>query len=114
MQSLYAKYVEEREGIELLELPNGFIKYSFGEGKNFKYCYIEDIFVDKHMRNNKYASEMADEITALAIDKGCKVLYGSVCMDMKGVSRSMKVLFGYGFEFSHKEENNMLFFIKEI
>ena len=112
MTSLYSKYIMEREGKGIVEKEHGYATYEFCQDN---ICYIIDIFVEKEYRNVKYASELADEITEIAKERGCKILVGSVCLETKGVDASVKVLYGYGMRISHIDGNeNMIYFKKEI
>jgi GNAT superfamily N-acetyltransferase len=74
MMSLYADFLKEYSDIEILEKEYGFATYSISGEE----CYIRDVYVIPVMRNKNYASLLADEITKIAKDKGCKYLTGSV------------------------------------
>lgn len=113
MTSLYGKYILEREGRGIVERDHGYATYTFHD--NDTICYIVDIFVEKEHRNSKYASDLADDITSKAKEKGCDMLLGSVCLDTEAVDASVKVLYGYGMRISHIDSNeNMIYFKKEI
>lgn len=113
MESLFKKYVEEAEGKYVLENDKGFVKYSFGEYEGKKHCYIEEIYMLRDFRQINMATEMADKVKDIAKGKGCVEIFGSVAVDIKNPTRSMRVLLGYGMSFSHLEPN-IMFFKKEI
>lgn len=108
--SLYGEYVKEYAGREILETENGFATYSFFDGG---ICYIVDIYVVPEKRNSKIASEMAHEIEGIAREKGCSVLLGSVDVNSKNPTQSMKVLLAYGFEFDSLS-GSLIYFKKFI
>ena len=109
MSSNYAKYLKERENLNIIEDSNGFAVYELGED----YVYIQDIYVVENKRKSKIASNYADQIAKIASSQGIKIMLGSVCLTTKGVTSSIKVLLAYGMEFSSAKEN-MLYFKKTI
>jgi hypothetical protein len=108
-ETLYGKYLSEREGKFILEKPYGFATYEFGED----YVYIIDIYVVKEQRQHNKAASMADEIANIAKSQGKKSIIGSVDQTANGATISMKVLLGYGFSLLHLDKN-MIYFKKEI
>lgn len=107
--SLYGQYIFEREGFEIVEDEFGFASY-FVSGEE---CYIRDIFVKADHRNENHASKYADQIAAIAKERGCKVLTGTVAPLAKGSTASLKVLLSYGFKL-HSSNSEKIIFIKEI
>lgn len=107
--SLYAKYVIEREGKEIIESEVGFATYYFLDDN----CYIQNIFVEKDYRKIGEASRLAQEIEKIAKSKGCKKLYGTVCPSANGSTESIKVLLAYGFKLD-SSINNLIAFVKDL
>lgn len=107
--SLYAQYVLERQGKQILEHAQGFATYSFIDNA----VYIEDIFVQKEYRQTGLAAHMADLICEIAKEKGYKKLFGSVVPSANGSTDSLKVLLAYGFKLD-SSANNFIAFSKEI
>jgi ribosomal protein S18 acetylase RimI-like enzyme len=93
--SLYAQYLMERENKRIVETELGFATFYFLPEKDA--CYIEDIYVRPEYRKNGEAAKMADEIAAIARDKGCKYLLGSVSPSATNSTASLQVLIAYGF-----------------
>jgi ribosomal protein S18 acetylase RimI-like enzyme len=108
--SLYANYVKERSGKEIVESEQGFATYSFTEDKG---VYIEDIYVLPDFRQLGAASALADEVVARALKEGCDKLYGTVCPTAKNSTASLKVLLGYGMRL-HSSKDNLVVFIKDL
>lgn len=102
--SLYGKYVKELLGRHIVETGWGFATYSFHNDG----CYIEEIYVDPDTRRNGDASRMANEISSIAREKGCKFLYGSVRPASNGSTISMEVLLAYGFKLDSSTDNFIL------
>lgn len=103
-KSLYAQYMEEREQKQVLEKPNGFAVYWFYQ----EWCYIEDIYVVPADRQSKVATEMANEITTIALGRGYKKLLGSVKPSAINSTKSLQVLLAYGFKLLSSDSNSIL------
>lgn len=107
--SHFANYLKERSNEDLLEFEEGFVSYKiFGQE-----CYIKDIYVAPEHREKGLASSIADEVTKIAKEAGCKFLTGSVCPSAKNSHVSLLVLLGYGMRLL-RAEHDMVYFIKEI
>lgn len=108
--SLYAEYIKEREGREIVETADGFATYTWlGEDS----CYIVDIYVRPEARKSGVASSLADQVAVLAKEVGCKRLLGSVDPSLPSAGASFMVLLAYGMR-PIGIERNLVFFEKEI
>lgn len=94
--SLYAEYLKEKTGDEIIETKNGFATFRFTTFKENPAVYIVDIYVLPEIRNLKEASSLANAIVSRAKKDGCKFLLGSVIPSNKGSTSSLKVLLAYG------------------
>lgn len=99
--SHWAEYLKETRGIETLETDLGFATYLF----NGDTCYIQDIWVKPEVRKQHAASAIANEIKAIAIEKGSKWLMGTVNATFKDPTTSAKALLAYGFKIDRVLEN---------
>lgn len=106
---LYAEYLKEREGVDLLSTDIGFAIYNI-RGEE---CYIRDIYVQKGRRNGHEATKMADKISEIARSRGCKILTGSVDPKLPTSTVSTKVLLAYGMKIVGLL-NDLLVFSKEL
>lgn len=107
--SLYAQYLKEREDFEIVENEDGFATFKV-EGPE---CYIRDIYVVPHKRQFGIAAKMANTISEIAKNRGCRVLLGSVSPKANHPTASIKVLLSYGFKFL-KADDKLILFSKEI
>jgi ribosomal protein S18 acetylase RimI-like enzyme len=115
--SLFAYFFRERENKETIFSSidgeaAGFATYKhvdFG-GPGF---YIVDIYVKPMFRHKHVASKMADDIAEIARDNDCRWLWGSVDERANDPTASIKVLVGYGFDYSH-HEGHMMYFKKDL
>ena len=107
--SLFGDYLRERTTIEIIEKDYGFITYSFAGEE----CYIRDLYIDPNHRFAGMAASLADLVTVIAKQRGCKYLTGTVCPDAKNGNDSLKVLMAYGMKL-HSSTNNLIIFKKDI
>lgn len=108
--SMYADYVIEKTGDEIIESEVGFAVYRY---LNEKQVYITDIFVRPEHRKIGAASALADGVCILARKRGCTELLGSVVPSLKGSTTSLKVLIGYGMRLD-SATNDLILFKKEL
>lgn len=109
MNSLYSKYILEREGKEIIETDYGFITYII---KNIE-CYIVDIYIKPELRRQNKATELANMVTEIAKDRNCAYLIGTVSPKANGSTESLKTLLSYGFEL-FSSSNDIIVFKKKI
>ena len=68
--SLFAKYLKDRQGIEVLESEFGFITYKL----NGEECFIVDMCVDKSTRMQGHGRFLLNELESIAKNAGAKIL----------------------------------------
>jgi GNAT superfamily N-acetyltransferase len=108
--SLYAAYLEEREGAHVYETERGMVTYSFSGPE----CYIKEIYVLPEYRKDGQASRMADHVVALAKEHGCTYVTGSVCPRAKSATESLRVLLGYGMRLHSISPDGLIIFMKDV
>ena len=108
--NLFAKYLEEREGVKVISSDVGFATYKQVDNET---VYLINIFVEKEHRRKGIASQLSLQVQIEAERLGCTKLLGSVDITTNGVTNSLKAVLGDGFEFSHGI-GNVLYFIKNI
>lgn len=105
MSSLYGQYILEREGKLIVEDADGFASFAiFNED-----CYLENIYVVPEKRRSGHASILADRVSEIAKNKGCKRLIGSVRPSANGSTESMKALLAYGFKLLSASQDAIFF-----
>lgn len=110
MKSLYGMYIAEREGKEIIESEKGFATYKiFNNGE----CYLQDLYVVPEFRKAHIATEMTDQVVAIARERGCNRLVGSVCFDAANPTANMNVFLKYGMQLA-SIHGNMIFLSKDI
>ncbi len=109
--SHYGDYIMERTDDLLLEQDDGFVHYRFlDDGET---VYIVDIFVPKHCRGGRVATQLADLVCDEARRRGFKTLMGTVMPSAKNSTISLKVLLGYGMRLASAGPD-AIFFRKEL
>ena len=109
MSSLFAQYIREREGKNIIEDENGFATYKFEKD----YVYVEDVYVCKNVRKIRFASGYLDKIAKEAKEKGMNRMVTSVCVVAKNPTLGMRAILGYGFKLL-SSTNEMIYFVKDI
>lgn len=104
MMSLYGKYINEREGREIVENEYGFITYIINEEN----CFIHDAFVLPEYRRNGAAKLLMNEIIKKARENGCKFLVAGVCPSTFGSNEALKIQLNYGFKLSSSTNNYII------
>ena len=107
---MWAEYLKEREGKEVLQDPTGFTVYSY---PGDKLCYIEDNWVMPDFRKSGVAKKMADKIVIEAKERGCDTLIGSVDLKSSAPGQNMKVLLAYDMD-PYLTEGSVVYFRKSI
>ena len=110
--NLFAKYLKEKDGIEYLEIKDkAFCTFIIQSDS----IYIVDIYVIPKFRKGQVASKLADRVAEVGKNLGKKFLLGAVEKGSKAEETNKKVLTGYGFEFSHyNEEDEINYYIKVL
>lgn len=107
--SLYGDYILEREGRETIESENGFVTFKIYGIE----CLIQDMYVKPEFRKSGVANKMANKLTEIARDRGCKFLSASVSPNTTDSTTSLKAILSYGFKLA-KIDSQLIWFTKEL
>ena len=111
MKSNYGLYIEEREGIDILEDGKGFA--TFKHITERKELYISDVFIRKEYRKENRAAGYFDELTEMAKELECEYLLTHVDPETNGWELSQRALTGYGFR-ETVTVDSLVFFRKDL
>lgn len=106
---MYSEYLKELGAKFLFKNDKGFVIYSFTEDN----LYVEEIYILPEYRGKKEFSKIADSIIAIAKQKECKKLLGSVVPSINNSSRNVSIMLAYGFKII-SASNNFIVFEKEV
>lgn len=107
--SLFADYIQERLGKEVIEDEDAFVTYFFQED----YVYVEDVYTRPESRRQGKIYKMVDKVAAIAKEKGYSKMLGSVVPSANNSTASLHVLLNYGFKL-YSSDRNIIYFTKEI
>ena len=108
-QSMYAKYLYEREGKYCIETSTGFATYELGDD----YIYLVDIYTLPENRRNGECYSLADQVAKIGKSLNKTRMIGSVCPQANEATKSLYVLLDYGYKVLNSTKN-MIYFEKEI
>lgn len=106
IKSLYGKYIEEREGMEIIEVQVGFATYQF-QGED---VYLRDLYVVPEARKSGKATYLADLVAGIAKDRGLKGMIGSVSTKDPMATQNIQVLLSYGMQFKTASPDLLVFY----
>ena len=107
--SLFADYIKERLGKQVLEDDHGFVTYFFESD----YVYVEDVYTRPESRREGKLYKMVDQVAEIAKEKGVHKMLGSVVPSANSSTESLHVLLDYGFKL-YSSDKNIIYFMKEI
>jgi len=101
--SLWAEYLSEREGKEVIEDDDSLISY-FIEGE---VCCIGEIYIKKEKRHGPKGREIFKKVCDIARAAKCKEVYGTVSPQDRNAVRNITIQLAIGFTL--KEQVNGLY-----
>jgi ribosomal protein S18 acetylase RimI-like enzyme len=105
--SLYADYIREREGIEVIELENdlGFFLYTFIPNN---ICYILDIYVKPEHRRNHIGISIYNKLEVIAKERGCIKIQASIIPSKKNSTFSLNGALANGYKLISTQNDYIL------
>jgi ribosomal protein S18 acetylase RimI-like enzyme len=110
--SLYKQYLKEREDLEVLENPYGFISFKFDEEN--KSCFIQDWYVKPEYRVKGVGHKLADLVDQIANKKGIKTMIGQVDTWAPEPTRNIKAVMAHGYKILDILDNRIIRLYKEL
>lgn len=107
--SLYARYKQEREGMETIESDKGFITYKI-QGNE---CFIDTLYIVPEARMSGFGSQMADQVTEAAKAANCTFLSATVSPYAPNATEALMAIISYGFKV-FKTDATLIYLVKEI
>lgn len=103
--SIWADYLKERTGAQVLETQWGFLVFHFEEPK---ICFIDDIYVLPHLRQKGLGRSLADRLKTLARERECNTLAAQVIPIAQGSTEALKAILAYGFRLVSAENGRII------
>lgn len=111
IKSLFAKYIKEREGKEVIEWKNAFLVYELMT----PYAYLQDLYIEPYYRQQGICDEIEAEFLNIAKDNGCTVALTSLCLKDRNWWRSKRAIRKRKYKFFRLDKpTQMVYFKKEI
>lgn len=107
--SLYAAYIKEREGKEIIETDKGFLTFSIMKDG----IYIEDVFTSPDHRHSGESLQLVSQVSEIAKERGLTKLFCSVIPTANNSTLSLKVVLAHGFKLN-SSTNNFIWLEKRI
>ena len=107
--SLWYKYVNTRQGAEIIESELGFVQFKLAGEE----CFIMEMFVDQEARGKGTKNELLSDLEALAIENDCKIITGNIDAKDPFAARTLRAAFKWGFKIL-KAQNDIILIGKEI
>lgn len=107
--NLYAAYVKEREGKDVLKNENGFITYKIIGQELF----LADMFLVKKARGSEVVSQFIEKLVQIGKDNKCSHISANIHLADSGANRTLKAALKLGFKLINAN-NNILVIVKEV
>jgi hypothetical protein len=100
---LYAEYMKEREGIEVIYDDDAFISYKKLDEKS---VFVYAMYSIKETRGQGHMVTFCKNFVKDMKEDGIKVIYGTTVTSTNGWEYSDRLLQTFGFKYSGKDEND--------
>lgn len=107
--TLYAKYVKERENAEILENEFGFVKYVFLNNQ----CHISDMYVVPEKRASGAGHALQKQLEIIALKNGCEILTADIQLNDPGHMNTLAAAGKTGFQVT-EAQGRTLFIAKKL
>lgn len=108
-ETIYAKYIRERDGSQIIENEYGFIIYKISGEE----CFIKDMCVDLSSRTSGKGRELMNELEEIARANRCTFISGTIHLFDKNANDTLKKSLSVGF-LVKEANNNILVIIKDM
>lgn len=109
VNSMYEKYIKERENLDVIKNEFGFICYRIEKD----HCFINDYFVLEEHRRKGIGYSLADQVFEICKQKGIKEVYCQTDDTANGALLSAHTILNYGFVAVSKD-GNVTCYYKEV
>ena len=110
MKSNYGLYLEELEGIEIIESNRGFASYKIKDDE----LWVYDVFVRPDYRGCGIASRYFQELEHIARNNDCRAMVTLTNMNNNGWEKSTQMLKDHGYKIFSTLEDGTLFLKLEL
>lgn len=105
----YADFIKEREGLDLLEFPEGFITYQITNDE----LYVANLYIAPEFRGTPALFRFDKEITKIAVENKCKLISSNIHLNDHGFNRTLRAALKLLFTVV-SAHNNSVIVVKKI
>lgn len=103
-ETLYAKYLTERNNTNILENETGFVAYIINNSD----CFIADMFINKENRASGKARALICQLEEIALKNSCEKITGNIHLWDSGASNTLLAALNIGFNIIRADQNILL------
>jgi hypothetical protein len=103
-ETLYANYINEREGFEVLETTKAFVLYKIKKDE----CFISHAYTHSEARCQNEMSKLIYDLEDISFKRGCSRISASIDLRDKNASRTLLASLKYGFKVILAENGIMI------
>lgn len=107
-ETLYAKYIKEREGGFLLENEFGFISYKFVDQE----CFIMNMYIEQSEQAKGHGRALIAKLNKIAGDADCNVISANVHLWDEHSSETLAAALATGFKVTAANNNVLVIAFK--
>jgi predicted GNAT superfamily acetyltransferase len=93
-ESLWANYIQERQGLLSLWRPYGFVAYRIADQE----CFIADMFIERSERRSGKGRQFIDEMTEIAANRECNVITANIHLADPNANKTLAAAMACGFQ----------------
>lgn len=108
-ETLYAKYIKDREGLEILEDELSFIIYKISGEE----CFIRNMCIENNARGSGKCREIIDRLSEIAGKAKCKYVSANIDLKDPGHDHTLLASLHLGFR-TVRANDDVLLIIKEL
>lgn len=109
MKSLYARYIEEREGAGIIETEESFVTYHLYPDS----IYLADMFIVPDKRNTGLHLELLAQVEEIGRKEDKKKIITSAGFGAAGLTDSVQTIINAGFSI-HSGDQKLIYFVKNL
>ncbi len=104
----YAQFIKDREGLDLLEFPEGFLTFKIDGDE----CFVANLFIHPDFRGTQALFRFYEKLEKIALEKNAKFISANIHINDHGFNRSLKAALKLGFSLVQAQNNSVIVFKK--
>ena len=105
----YGEFIKEREGLDLLEFPEGFLTFKVEADE----CFVANLFIHPDFRGTPALFRFYEKLEKLSLEKNAKYISANIHLNDHGFNRTLKAVLKLGFSLV-QAQNGSVIIVKKI